>query len=413
VDVERNVYLGGVERYREYSASSVNSPNGTVELERWTVQIDDIAQVDTLTVDNSATVASPVPLIRYQYRDYLGSASMETNESGQVISYEEYHPFGTSAYRTAKSGTDLSLKRYRFTNKERDDETGLYYFGVRYYAAWLGRWTSSDPGDFVDGLNMYQYAQNNPVKLVDEEGYNAEEPENRDNKKKEDDCPTGDCDDEKNPIGGNVSIRSGSVTGRSTLEGIMNGSVISFNSAEGEFFWNATDENYQSSSGVAYDESDFVYPNLGSSRFARAVSRQANIYEQSGLHVNINAYEDDGELEVVGGEDPSANKLGSRKFFHPKDYPELSTVESLTPVYGTGMQALYDFQDGFYKSGSINTVLAISDAFLVKAIFQGVARVSVSAFNGGGMKGVRSYYGVGLSAKNKPYSMSFGAVKAR
>jgi RHS repeat-associated protein len=104
---------------------------------------------------------------------------METNETGQVISYEEYHPFGTSAYRTAKSNTDLSLKRYRFTNKERDDETGLYYFGVRYYAAWLGRWTSSDPGDFVDGLNMYQYAQNNPVKLVDADGYKAVEPENR------------------------------------------------------------------------------------------------------------------------------------------------------------------------------------------------------------------------------------------
>jgi RHS repeat-associated protein len=104
----------------------------------------------------------------------LGSAALETNENGQVISYEEYHPFGTSAYRVARSGTDLSLKRYRFTNKERDDETGLYYFGVRYYAAWLGRWTSSDPGDFVDGLNLYQYAQNNPVKLVDAEGYKAE-----------------------------------------------------------------------------------------------------------------------------------------------------------------------------------------------------------------------------------------------
>jgi RHS repeat-associated protein len=170
------LYLGGVERYREYSASSVNNPNGTVEQERWTVQIDDIAQVDTLTVDNSATVGSPVPLIRYQYRDHLGSAAMETNENGAVISYEEYHPFGTSAYRTAKSNTDLSLKRYRFTNKDRDDERGLYYFGVRYYAAWLGRWTSSDPGDFVDGLNLYQYAQNNPVKLVDAEGYKAEPP---------------------------------------------------------------------------------------------------------------------------------------------------------------------------------------------------------------------------------------------
>jgi RHS repeat-associated protein len=99
---------------------------------------------------------------------------METNETGQVISYEEYHPFGTSAYRVAKSGTDLSLKRYRFTGKERDDETGLYYFGVRYYAAWLGRWTSSDPGDFVDGLNLYVYVRNNPVNGVDAEGYSTE-----------------------------------------------------------------------------------------------------------------------------------------------------------------------------------------------------------------------------------------------
>jgi hypothetical protein len=81
--------------------------NGTtVKLERWTVQIDDIAQVDTLTIDNSAAVANRVPLIRYQYRGCLGSASLETNETGQVISYEEYHPFGTSAYWVARSGTD-------------------------------------------------------------------------------------------------------------------------------------------------------------------------------------------------------------------------------------------------------------------------------------------------------------------
>jgi RHS repeat-associated protein len=175
--IERNgskkserLYLGGVERYQEYNN------NGAVTLERWSLQVEDIAQVDTLTIDNSITVVTPISLIRYQYRDHLGSASMETNETGQVISYEEYHPFGTSAYRVAKSGTDLSLKRYRFTGKERDDETGLYYFGVRYYAAWLGRWTSSDPGDFVDGLNLYVYVRNNPVMLVDEEGYAGEPP---------------------------------------------------------------------------------------------------------------------------------------------------------------------------------------------------------------------------------------------
>jgi RHS repeat-associated protein len=108
---------------------------------------------------------------------------IECNEQGQVISYEEYYAYGKSAYRAAASGVDLSLKRYRFTNKERDNETGLDYFGVRYYASWLGRWISADPGGFVDGLNLYRYARNNPVNGVDREGYATEPPP--------EDCP--DC----------------------------------------------------------------------------------------------------------------------------------------------------------------------------------------------------------------------------
>ena len=91
-----------------------------------------------------------------------------------MISYEEYYPYGRSAYRAAASGMDLSLKRYRFTGKERDEETGLDYFGVRYYASWLGRWTSGDPGGFVDGLNLYRYVRNNPVNGIDREGYSTE-----------------------------------------------------------------------------------------------------------------------------------------------------------------------------------------------------------------------------------------------
>ena len=117
----------------------------------------------------------------YQYREHLGSSVIEANELGQVISYEEYYPYGRSAYRAAASGVDLSLKRYRFTGKERDEETGLDYFGVRYYASWLGRWTSGDPGGFVDGLNLYRYVRNNPVNGIDNLGYQTEPPP--------DDCP--------------------------------------------------------------------------------------------------------------------------------------------------------------------------------------------------------------------------------
>ena len=64
----------------------------------------------------------------------------------------------------------MSLKRYRFAGKERDEETGLNYHGVRYYAPWLGRWTSADPAGLVDGPNLYQYALSNPIVRVDAKG---------------------------------------------------------------------------------------------------------------------------------------------------------------------------------------------------------------------------------------------------
>jgi len=165
------IYLGAVEIYRERQG------NDAPHLERQTLHISDnagrIAQVDTKTIDdNDSDPANALntPLIRYQYSNHLGSAMLETDDGGEVISYEEYHPYGTSAYRSAKPGFDLSLKRYRFSGKERDDETGLYYFGARYYAAWLGRWTSSDPAGFVSGSNLFRYCANNPIMLHDPNG---------------------------------------------------------------------------------------------------------------------------------------------------------------------------------------------------------------------------------------------------
>ena len=64
----------------------------------------------------------------------------------------------------------MQRKRYRYTGKEKDEETGLYYHGARYYAPWLGMWTAADPAGMVDGACLYAYVRNHPTGLVDPDG---------------------------------------------------------------------------------------------------------------------------------------------------------------------------------------------------------------------------------------------------
>ena len=67
-------------------------------------------------------------LIRYQFGNHLGSASLELDEQAQLISYEEYHPYGSTAFQAGRSQTETP-KRYRYTGKERDEERGCIITG--------------------------------------------------------------------------------------------------------------------------------------------------------------------------------------------------------------------------------------------------------------------------------------------
>jgi RHS repeat-associated protein len=167
--VEERIYLGGWEVYRKRDS------NGNVLLERETLHGMDGARravlVETKTVDVDAGGAfSVVSRSRFQLDNHLGSASLEVDDGGLEIGYEEYHPYGTTAYASGRGGMEVSGKRYRYTGKERDEETGLYYHGARHYAAWIGRWTSTDPAGMVDGSNLFAYVRANPVLLVDTTG---------------------------------------------------------------------------------------------------------------------------------------------------------------------------------------------------------------------------------------------------
>ena len=171
-NTEETLYLGTYELYHKHVGNRLDTERQTLHV------MDDqrrIALVETQTVHDGAAVATPSSRLRHQLDNYLGSAVLELDETGSIIIYEEYHPYGTTSWWATASGTEVSQKRYRYTGKEKDEETGLCYQGARYYAPWLGRWERPDPAGMIDGPNRFVYARNRPTTLTDPTGMYPEE----------------------------------------------------------------------------------------------------------------------------------------------------------------------------------------------------------------------------------------------
>ncbi|ODS24947.1 hypothetical protein AB835_01420 [Candidatus Endobugula sertula] len=107
--------------------------------------------------------------LRYSVDNHLGSSNLELDDNADVLTQEEYYPFGGTALWSAKSDIEAKYKYVRYSGKERD-VTGLYYYGYRYYMPWMGRWLNPDPAGTVDGLNLYRMVRNNPVRFWDDDG---------------------------------------------------------------------------------------------------------------------------------------------------------------------------------------------------------------------------------------------------
>jgi RHS repeat-associated protein len=85
-------------------------------------------------------------VVEYYQQDAIGNVRAVTNQAGQVIERHDYLPFGEEWCGTAVCGSATAGDQpKRFTGKERDQETGLDYFGARYYGSKIGRFTTTDP----------------------------------------------------------------------------------------------------------------------------------------------------------------------------------------------------------------------------------------------------------------------------
>ncbi len=160
------IYLGGFEVFRAFKANGSD-----IELERETLHVmDDEHRIALVEMRTQGDDETPQLLIRFQLDNHLGSASIELNDQGEVISYEEYYPYGSTSYQAVEQEIKKAGKRYRYIGKERDEETGFSYHSARYYVPWIGRWSAADPSGLTDGLNLFIYVNNKPLVAIDLNG---------------------------------------------------------------------------------------------------------------------------------------------------------------------------------------------------------------------------------------------------
>jgi len=172
---EERLYLGGMEIYCRWKNNVVVE---TIETHHLMLDDQRVLIIDDIRTTNNNQLTTGTKY-RYQYSNHLGSVGLEMNNDPdpKIISYEEYHPYGTVAYHAKNQSLKATAKRYRYTGMERDTESGLNYHSARYYLPWLGRWLSSDPIGVEGGINLYHYSSYNPLLFQDKNGFQPTEKE--------------------------------------------------------------------------------------------------------------------------------------------------------------------------------------------------------------------------------------------
>lgn len=118
-----------------------------------------VSKVSYLFIDTKRIAKAEGSSVSYYYTDHLGSTWI-VDSTGEC-SYYHYKPFGIDF-------EEVNTERYKFTGKEDDGATGLYYYNARYYDPGVGRFINEDP--VKDGENWYLYCRNNPLRYVDPHG---------------------------------------------------------------------------------------------------------------------------------------------------------------------------------------------------------------------------------------------------
>src|SRR5690606_40367196 len=114
--------------------------------------MDNQSRVATVRIGDA--MGDSTPAIKYELENNIYSSMVVLDDVGAIVNTQEYYPFGETSFGS------YGKKRYQYVGKERDEESGLYYYGARYFSPWICRFISVDPlaAQYAQ-LTPYNYAE--------------------------------------------------------------------------------------------------------------------------------------------------------------------------------------------------------------------------------------------------------------
>ena len=171
---QMRIFINGTLDAATTPATAANTPRATTapvliggdsSTHRFSGTLDDVSIYGRALSDSEIADLANIVDRRYQYHhlNALGSNIVLTDDNQKVLVRYEYDIFGAIRSET---GTCDNIRK--FTGKEFDADSNLYYYAARYYDPYIGRFTQRDP--IADGVNWYAYVANNPLRFVDPTG---------------------------------------------------------------------------------------------------------------------------------------------------------------------------------------------------------------------------------------------------
>ena len=330
----------------------------------------------------------------FYHSDHLGGSNIITDSSGNLVQHVQYSPYGEIDYEL-NLGVSVN---YLFTGQEFDREAGLYYYNARYYDPEIGRFIQPDtiiPYVFdSQSFNRYAYCRNNPVMCVDPSGHqamiivnNSGQPINRPENYSEDDnyydnnwyehsyydedfgYSNEDNGSSEGYSGGTISGGGGDID---FLDDIHQGIGDVIENLCDWFGWGGGGGGNDAEEALAQQ----TY--LAAQQEAAALAAQQAAAMQQLISADIHA-NTSWATSTFNWTAKNIVGIGQRWVSDA----EVGFGESLIPVWGSGRSAILNFSNGQYGWGAVNTLFAVADVFLVKAIITGLVKGSASLLRQG------------------------------